>query len=397
MKSRLKTKKIEDLEKEIQELEDMVASGKGGMDPEKEKQLIRENNALSERNKKLQKNLDDAKKEILDLKEQLDEYNNRFEDNNKQLAVQITALNGGQSELYKKEIEEKDAKIEDLQKDKMEAQMQLERLKEEYDAAKSTLTDFQKKNDELQKEIKSLRDDKNRLDNKLLEEMNYNKVKTAELEAELEILKNKIKDKDGLIKKNEKQMQQLREQLASSVPSDQASTTLILDRKGSRPREYKMMLSYQDGLMNRPGSVRSSSESSLPNGDVSGSSDLEHSELGEKLGREISRGRGKRSSEPKDHVGEKIDVVESRPVESERDYDSVFRSSTPVEEEQGTRRGRRESDRYGSDRDRYSTRDRDRANETSNERESERPSYRDRERRSTDRGKERNRAECQQS
>ncbi|KAJ7375558.1 hypothetical protein OS493_040418, partial [Desmophyllum pertusum] len=164
--------------------------------------------------------------------------------------------------------------------------MRLESQKEEQDAAKSNLNDIQKQYETLQENNKTLREDKYKLDNKLLEEMNFNKVKTAELEAEQDILKSKIKDKDDLIKKYEKQVEQLREQLATSVPSDQASTTLVVDvDKRRKQRQHSLMLSYQEGLMNRPGGLyRSTSEISLSNGDYSRSSntsrsDSEHSHL----------------------------------------------------------------------------------------------------------------------
>ena len=396
-------KNSEDLENEIKDLQDMKGIGKDGADPEKEKQLMREIDTLKDRNNKLQKNLDQSKQEKNDLKKQLDEYNSRFDHNNKQLAVQITALYGGQSEVYKKEMEEKNDKIEKLQQEKMDIAMELERLKEECDAAKSNLVDLQKRNDELQKDNKTLKDDKTKLDNKLMEEMNYNKVKTAELEAEQDIQKNKIKDKDDLVKKCEKQLQQLREQLATSVPSDKASTTLIVERKPNR-REHKLMLSYQEGLMNRPGIYRSTSESSLSNGDVSRSSDAEHSQLGENLSKDLSYDRRKRTTEPKDHVRETIDVVESKPIESKPDYASLLdqRSSTPVDEDD-KKSGRRESgsSRYRAGRDQESTRDRDRGSSyRGRSSDSTRDWDRDRAGRQSsnkDRGKEHDRAQCQQN
>lgn len=85
----------------------------------------------------------------------------------------------------------------------MELVIELECLKEEYDGIKFNFFDFQCKIEDLQKENSLLRDDKIKLDNKLIEEMNYNKVKIVELEVEKDILEGKIKKKDDFIKKYE--------------------------------------------------------------------------------------------------------------------------------------------------------------------------------------------------
>ena len=292
----------------------------------------------------------------------------------------------------------------------MNVETKLESLKEELDAAKSNLKDTQSQNDILEVDNKTLKEDIAKLDNKLVEEMNFNKVKTAELEAEQDILKNKIKDKDDLIKKYEKQLQQLREQLAMSVPSDQASTTLILDvDKRRKQRQHSLMLSYQEGLMNRPGGLyRSTSENSLPSEDVSRSNDFskshsEHSQFGELLGKELSHGRRSRQTAPKDHIGETVEASTKATTESEPDYAVQIqqRSSTPISDDEDKKSAWRSSDRdpgsqrYGEryrewsstrDRDRDSTRDRD-----SSSRDTESSKRR------SDRGKERNRADCQQN
>lgn len=62
--------------------------------------------------------------------------------------------------------------------------MKLECFKEEMEVGKFVFGDFQKQN-EIQKEyIKILIDDKNKLDNRFVEEMNFSKVKIVEVEVE---------------------------------------------------------------------------------------------------------------------------------------------------------------------------------------------------------------------
>lgn len=368
-----------------------------------------EKKKLNDRNNKLQNDLNQAKQDITEYKNQVAELKkqlNEFDDSSKQLSVQITKFVGDQSDTLRKEVQEKDDKIEKLQQEKLEVEMKLERLKEEMEVGKSALGDLQKQNETQKEYIKTLTDDKNKLDNRLVEEMNFSKVKIAEVEAEQDILNKKLKDKDDLIKKYDKQVQDLREQLATSVPSDQASTTLIMDvDKRRKHRQHSLMLSYQEGLMNRPvGLYRSTSESSLPNGDVSRSSDLsrsdsEHSQFGELLGKEIPHGkRSGRTSEPRDHVGETVEATTKVSTESEPDYAAQLRSSTPVLEEEDKRSGRRPSDRTSGSRygDRHDTRDssgrdKDRDADTSRTRAS------DRDRRSSDRTRDRDRSECKQN
>lgn len=170
------------------------------------------------------------------------------------------------------------------------------------------------------------------------------------------------------------------------------------------------MLSYQEGLMNRPGGLyRSTSESSLPNGDISrssdsGKSDLEHSQIGELLSKEIPQSRRNRDSAPRDHVGETVEATSKVTTESEPDYAAQLRSSTPVDDNEDIKSSRRPSDRdsgsqrYGGYRDSDSTRSRvssgrhrDRDSDSIRGRESDRADRR------SERGKDRNRSECQQN
>lgn len=239
--------------------------------------------------------------------------------------------------------------------------------------------------------------------------MNFCKVKTAELEAEQDILTKKIKEKDDLVKRYEKQVQELREQLAMSVPSNQASTTLILESR--KQRQHSLMLSYQEGLMNRPGGLyRSTSESSLPNGDISkssdsGKSDMEYSQIGEILSKDIPPVRRSKPSASKDHVGETVEATSKVNTESEPDYAAQLRSSTPVNDNEHVQSSKKPSDnresgsqRYGGYRDsdstrsRYSTgRDTDRDSDSTRSRDSHRADRR------SERGKDHSRTECQQS
>ena len=401
--------KIVELEKENQELQDRLHNSNGEIDSGKDKDLTtEENKALLARNKKLQNDLEHLKQEKANMKRQLDEYSKRLDDNSKQLAVQITKFVGDQSETFRKDAQEKDNKIDKLQQEKFEVEKRLQSLIEELDAAKSNLSDVQKQNEILHEDIKTLEEDKAKLDNKLVDEMNFCKVKTAELEAEQDILTKKIKEKDDLVKRYEKQVQELREQLAMSVPSNQASTTLILESRKQRP--HSLMLSYQEGLMNRPGGLyRSTSESSLPNGDISkssdsGKSDTEYSQIGELLSKDIPPARRSMPSASKDHVGETVEATSKVNTESEPDYAAQLRSSTPVNDNEDVKSSRKPSDRdsgsqrYGGYRDsdstrsRYSTgRDRDRDSDSTRSRESDRADRR------SERGKDHNRAECQQS
>ncbi|KAJ7325996.1 hypothetical protein OS493_028718 [Desmophyllum pertusum] len=351
-------KKIEDLEKENQELKDMLGR----------------NNEAAEKSRPSQ-----ARQ--AELKKQLDEYSYRFDDSSKQLAVQITRFVGDQSETFRKEAQEKDDRIKKLEDEKFELEMHLESQKEEQDAAKSNLIDIQKQYETLQENNKTLREDKYKLDNKLLEEMNINKVKTAELEAEQDILKSKIKDKDDLIRKYEKQVEQLREQLATSVSQRPGIDYFDLGcRQTSKAATAQLDAVLPRGLDEQ---ARSSDTSR---------SDSEHSQFGELLGKEISHGRRSgKPSEPIDHIDEIVEASSKDTTESESDYASQLRSSTPVSDDDDKKSGRKPSDRdSGSQRygDRYSTRDRDR--------ESTRDRASDREKRS-DRGKDRNRSDCQQN
>ena len=120
--------------------------------------------------------------------------------------------------------------------------------------------------------------------------------------------------------------------------------------------------------MNRPGGLyRSISESSLPNGDVSRSSDTsrsdsEHSQFGELLGKELPHGRRSRTSAPRDHVGETVEASSKTTTESEPDYAAQLlqRSSTPVSDDDDKKSARKTSERdSGSQRygDRYRDRD----------------------------------------
>ncbi|KAL9963858.1 hypothetical protein ACROYT_G027409 [Oculina patagonica] len=299
--------RIMELEKQNQELQEMLQrNNAGGADSENDnKELVLQINALSERNNKLQKSLEQAKQDKAEMKKQLDEYTTRFDDTSRQLAVQITRFAGDQSET------EKDEKIEKLQQEKLEVEKELGSLKEELDATKTNLVYIQDQNETLQLDIKTLTEDKMKLDNKLVEETNLNKVKVAEMEAEQDILRNKITDKDNLVIKYEIQVQQLREQLATSVPSDQATTTLVID-KWRKQRQHGRSTSYKEGLMNRFGGLfRSTGESKVAS---------EQSQLGGTLSKELSHGELSKFNSAEDYVTETVMTTSMETTESEFDY-----------------------------------------------------------------------------
>ena len=236
----------------------------------------------------------------------------------------------------------------------MEIAMRLESLKEELEAAKSSFSDIQNRNETLQLSIKALTEDKVKLDNKLVEEMNLHKLKIAEMEAEQDILRNKIKEKDNLVKKFEIQVQQLREQLAASVSSDQASTTFIIDvsDKRRKQRQLGQSSSYKEGLMNRFGGLyRSTSESKMVS---------ERSQFGQPLSN---------FSSTEQFAGETVVSTSMVTTESQLESTTQDSSSRPSSDDVDKKSGRKASDSQGPEKGR-------------------RPS---------DRGKDRNRADCKQN
>ena len=337
--------RIVELEKENQELQEMLGNvNAGGIDSGTENtELVLQINTLNDRNNKLQTSLEQAKQDKAELKKQLDEYSNRLDDTSRQLAVQITKYAGEQSMSLRHLVQEKDEKIEKLQQEKLEIAITLESLKEEFGAAKSSFSDIQNQNETLQLSIKTLTEDKVKLDNKLVEEMNLRKVTIAEMEAEQDILRNKINDKDNLVKKFEIQLQQLREQLATSVSSDYVSTTLIIDVSDKRRRQRQLghSSSYKEGLMNRFGGLyRSTSEGKM-------SSEL--SQVGEPLCKQRSHGdlNNVRSTE---HLAKEI-VVSTSVVTTESQLRSTTQdsSSRPTSDVKDEKSARKESDKDSGD------------------------------------------------
>jgi len=357
--------RIVELEKENQELQEMLGnSNANGIDSGTESTaLLQQINTLNDRNNKLQTSLQQAKQDKAELKKQLDEYSNRFDDTSRQLAVQITKFAGDQSVSLRNVALEKDEKIEKLQQEKLEFAMRLESLKEELEAAKSSFSDIQSQNETLQLSIKTLTEDKIKLDIKLVEEINLHKVKIAEMEAEQDILRNKIKEKDNLVKKFEVQVQQLREQLATSVSSNQVSTTLVIDvsDKRRRQRQLGQSSSYKEGLMNRFGGLyRSTSEGKMPS---------EHSQFGGTLSKQHSRGDLNNVSSAEHLFKEAVVTTESQPENSTQDS-----TRRPISDDEDKKSGRKVSEKDSSENQ-----------------------VQEKERRPSVRGKDRNRADCKQN
>jgi len=359
--------RIMELEKENQELQEMLGkTDAGGIDSGAEKtELVLQINTLNDRNTKLQTSLEQAKKDKAEFKKQLDEYSNRYDDTTRQLAVQITKFGGNQSVSLRNV--EYDEKIEKLKQEKLEISMTLESLKEELKAAKSNFSDIQKQNETLRLEITTLTEDNVKLDNKLVEEMNSHKVKIAEMEAEQDFLSNKINGKDNLVDKLEIQVQQLREQLATSVSSEKVSTTLVIDVSDKRRRQRPLGLSssYKEGLMTRFGGLyRSTSEGRMPS---------EHYQAVELLSKQRSRGdlnnTGSTEHLPKETVVSTSTVTTKSQLESTT-QDS---NSSPTSDDKNEKIERKEYDK------------------DSGNQEAEKGTL------STVRGKDRNRADCKQN
>ena len=360
--------RIVELEKENQELQEMLGnSNVSGIDSGSERtELVMQINTLNDRNNKLQTSLEQAKQDKAELKKQLDAYSNRFDDTSRQLAVQITKFAGDQSVSLRNVTQEKDEIIEQLQQEKLETAMRLESLKEELETAKSSFSDIQNQSKTLQLSIKTLKEDKVKMDIKLVEEENLHKVKIAEMEAEQDILRNTIKDKDNLVKKLEVQVQQLREQLATSVSSDQVSTTFAIDvsDKRRRQRQLGQSSSYKEGLMNRFGGLnRSTNEGKMSS---------EHSQFVESFTKQRSRGDLNISSAEhlvKDTVvSSSVGTIESQPESITQDS-----ATRPISDDEDKKSGRVPSEKDSWNKEQ------------------------EKERRPSVRGKDRNRADCKQN
>ena len=363
--------RIVELEKENQELEEMLGnSNASGIGSGAERtELVLQINTLNDRNNKLQTSLEQAKQDKAELKKQLDEYSNRLDDTSRQLAVQITKFAGDQSVSLRNITQEKDEKIEKLQQEKLEIAMRLESLEEELEAAKASFSDIQNQNETLQLSVKTLTEDKVKLDNKLVEEINLHKVKIAEMEAEQDILRNKIKDKDNLVKKFEVQIQQLREQLATSVSSDQVSTTLVIDvsdkRRSLRQRQLGQSSSYKEGLMNRFGGLyRSTSEGKMPS---------EHYQFGETLSKQRSPGDLNNFSTAELLVKESVVSTSMVATESQPENTTQDVTRRPISDDEDKKSGRKASEKDSGNQDQ------------------------EKERRPSVRGKDRNKADCKQN
>jgi len=197
--------------------------------------------------------------------------------------------------------------------------------------------------------------------------MNSHKVKIAEMEAEQDFLSNKINGKDNLVNKLEIQVQQLREQLATSVSSEKVSTTLVIDVSDKRRRQRPLGLSssYKEGLMTRFGGLyRSTSEGRMPS---------EHYQAVELLSKQRSRGdlnnTGSTEHLPKETVVSTSTVTTKSQLESTT-QDS---NSSPTSDDKNEKIERKEYDK------------------DSGNQEAEKGTL------STVRGKDRNRADCKQN
>ena len=263
--------------------------------------------------------------------------------------------------------QEKDEIIEKLQQEKLEIAMKLESLKEELEAAKSSFSDIQNQSQTLQLSIKTLKEDKVNMDIKLVEEENIHKVKIAEMEAEQDILRNTIKEKDNLVKKFEVQVQQLREQLATSVSSDQVSTTFTTDVSDKRRRQRQLgnSSSYKEGLMKRfEGLNRSTS---------AGKMSSEHSQFGETFSKQRSHGDLDNISSAERLVKET--AMSTSVVTTDSQPESITQDSArrPVSDDEDKKGGRKASEKDSGNKEQ------------------------EKERRPSVRGKDRNRADCKQN
>ena len=376
--ARRDSSRIVELEKRNQELQEMLDVG-GSDSGSDNKELVLQINTLNERNNKLKISLERAKQDKSEMKKQLDEYGNRFGDTSRHLAVQITSF-GNQSETFRNEPQEKNEKVEKLQEEKLEVEKKLESLIAELDATKSNLSHIQDQNESLQHSIKTLTEDKVKLDNKLVEEINLNLVKVAEMEAEQDILRNRIEDKDNLVMKYEIQVQQLREQLATSVPSDQATTTLVIADKWRKHRQHGLSTSYKEGLMSRFGELfRSTSEGRVAS---------EQSQFGGTLSKEQSHEGLRKFKSTEDDVGGTVMTTSMVATESEFDYASHQSSDTQVSGDDVEK-----SEKKPSDKDPDSAADSNREKST----DGSGSQGAARERRSSDHGKARDRADCKQN
>ena len=361
--------RIEELEKENQELQEMLGnSTASGIDSGTEStELVMQINTLNDRNNKLQASLEQAKQEKAELKKQLVEYSNRFDDTSRQLAVQITKFAGDQSVSLRNVTQEKDELIDKLQQEKLEIAMKLESVNEELKAAKSSFSDVQNQSKTLQLSINTLKEDKANMDIKLVEEENLHKVKIAEMEAEQDILRNTIKDKDNLVKKFEVQVQQLREQLATSVSSDQVPTTFTIDVSDKRRRQRQLghSSSYKEGLMKRFGGLnRSTSEEKMSS---------EHSQFGETFSKQRSHGDLNNMSAAEHLVKET--AMSTSVVTTESQPESITQDSTrkSISDDEDKNSERKASEKDAGNKEQ------------------------EKERRPSIRGKDRNRADCKQN